>query len=428
MRNKVVRNAGWLIAGNITYKLIAFIIGLWTARYLGPSNQGVITYAAAYTGFFYSVATLGINSIVVKQIIDNPDREGTIMGTTLVLQCVASLFSALTILCIVSIVDFGEPLTIAVTFLSSLGLFFQVLDSIKYWFQAKLESKYAAIATIVAHCITSLYRVVLLILKKGVLWFAFANVIDCICVAAILFTVYKRKKGPKFVFSKSIAKELIANSRYYILSGLMISIYGATDKIMLKQMLNAESVGYYGTAISICTLWVFVLSSIIESISPVIMEAKKTDEIAYKRKNVQLYSIVFYLSIFVSLFMTIFAEWGVVLLYGKAYQGAVNPLRIVCWYVAFSYLGCARDVWVVCEGHQRHLPKLYMEAAITNVVLNFALIPFFGASGAAAASLITQISTVFIAPLFIKEMRPNVCLMLDAIFFRKIKRKEEEGI
>ena len=69
MNNKVIRNAGWLIGGNIVHKLIAFIIGIWTARYLGPGDYGLITYASAYTTFFFSIATLGINSVIVKKFI-----------------------------------------------------------------------------------------------------------------------------------------------------------------------------------------------------------------------------------------------------------------------------------------------------------------------------------------------------------------------
>ena len=420
-RSKVSRNAGWLIGGNIVYKLIAFMVGIWTARYLGPSNYGLINYALAYTTFFFSLSSLGLNSIIVKEFIDYPDQEGETMGTVLVLQGAASFISLIVICLIVFIVDFGEALTFVVTFLCSLGLFFQMMDSLKYWFQSKLESKYCAIATTVAYIITSLYKIVLLVKGANVAWFAFATSVDYICVAIILFVLYKRKNGPKLKFSLIKAKTMMKSSYHYILAGLMASIYAATDRLMLKQLIDEASVGYYGTAVSICNVWVFILAAIIDSFYPVIMELNKTNKTGYEKKNRQLYAIIFYCSVFVGVMMTVFAELGIKILYGTSYLPAVLPLRIITWYTAFSYLGVARNAWMVCEEKQKYLTPLYAGAAIINVILNYMLIPKFGASGAAMASLLTQISTIFVFPVIIKEMRPNVKLMTEAIALKNIK-------
>ena len=108
------------------------------------------------------------------------------------------------------------------------------------------------------------------------------------------------------------------------------------------------------------------------------------------------------------------------ILYGEAFLPSAMPLRIITWYTAFSYLGVARNAWIVCENKQKYLKYLYVGAAITNVVLNAIFIPLLGATGAAIASLITQISTILVFPFFINELRPNVIMMFDAIMFRKI--------
>lgn len=113
----------------------------------------------------------------------------------------------------------------------------------------------------------------------------------------------------------------------------------------------------------------------------------------------------------------------ILILYGENYLPAVGPLRIVVWYTAFSYLGVARNAWMVCENRQKYLKYLYVSAAALNVVLNLALIPSWGASGAAAASLITQASTTVILPAIIRPLRPNCRLMLDAVLFRGIFQK-----
>ncbi len=420
LTGRVGRNAFWLIGGNILHKLIAFLVGILTARYLGPGNYGLINYASAYTTFFFSLATLGLNSILVKCMIDAPEEEGTILGTTLVLQGLASLLSVGIICLVVFFVDYGEAETLLVVFLCCLGLFFHAMDSIKYWFQAKLLSKYAAIATTVAYLISSGYKLVLLVLGKPVAWFAIASSVDYLCTALILLAAYFREKGPKFRFSLSWARKLLADGYHFILSGVMVSIYGATDRLMLKQMLGEAAVGYYGTATSISVVWCFVLSALIDSLNPIILETRHRSYPAYEKKNRQLYCLVFYLSLAGSLVMSLLAEPGIRLLYGPEYLPAVGPLRIITWYVAFSYLGTARNTWVVCENKQKFLMPLYAGSALTNVVLNAMLIPVFGTEGAAAASLITQITTILVFPVFFNDMRPNVTLMLEAICFRKL--------
>ena len=129
-KNKVVKNAGWIIGGKVANKLLAFVVGIFAARYLGPSNYGLINYAAAYAAFFASLCTLGINSVIVKNFVDHPDQQGETIGTTLLLRAISSLLSALAIIGIVSVVDRGERLTIVVVALYSIGLIFQVFDTL----------------------------------------------------------------------------------------------------------------------------------------------------------------------------------------------------------------------------------------------------------------------------------------------------------
>lgn len=424
LKNKEVKNAGWLIGGKVFQMILSLFVSLITARYLGPGNLGLINYSLAYVSFFMSLCTLGINSVIIKDFVDKPEDEGTAVGTAIILRLLSSTCSALMIVGLVDIIDKDEPLTLVVTILCGLSLPFHAFDTINYWFQSKYKSKITSIATLIAYVVMSGYKIVLLILGKDVRWFAFANAVDYICIAACLLIAYKKYKGPKLRFSKKKAKELLSNSVHYILSGMMVAIYGQTDKLMLKQMIDETAVGYYSSAMSICSIWVFVLQAIIDSIYPTILQLNGKDEEAFKRKNRQLYAIVFYLSLFVSLMFTIFGELAVKILYGEEYLPAVNPLRIITWYTAFSYLGVARNAWIVSKNKQKYLKYIYLIAAVLNVALNFLLIPYFGVSGAAMASLITEIFSCFILPMFFKGLRPNSILMIESIVLKGIKNRD----
>lgn len=420
-RNKEVANAGWLIGGKIAQMVLSFFVSIFTARFLGPSNYGIINYAAAYVAFFTSLCNLGLNAVIIKDFVDNPQEQGSAIGTSLVMRTVSSAISILLILCIVSIVDRGESTTIIVSVLCSISLLFQVFDTFNYWFQSRYESKVTSIATFIAYLATSIYRIVLLILKKNVHWFAFATSIDYIFLGAVLWYAYKKHHGPRLEFSWKKGRHLLMRSYHYILSGTMVAIYGQTDRFMLKQMLDEASVGYYSLASSLNNMWVFVLQAIIDSMYPTILKLYGRDDAGFKKKNRQLYAVVIYVSIVAAVGLTFFAPLIVRLLYGEAYLPAIEPLRIVTWYTIFSYLGVARNAWIVCENRQKYLKYMYLSAAVLNIILNSLMIPRWGASGAAMASLITQICTSLILPCFWKDMRPNVKLMIEAFLLKGIK-------
>ena len=420
LRSKETKNAGWLIGGKIVQMLLSLFVGILTARYLGPGNYGLINYGTAYVTFFSALCTLGLNSVIIKDFTDHPNEQGETIGSALLMRFVSSLLSSVMIIGIVSIIDKDEPLTIAVVALCSLGSIFHIFETFNYWFQFQYKSKVTSIASLCAYIVTAVYKIVLLILEKDVRWFAFASSVDYIVVAVFLWIAYKTHRGLKLKFSFQKSKSLLRISYNYILSSIMVSVYGQTDKLMLKQMMNESEVGYYSTAMAICAMWTFVLQAIIDSLYPSILRLKNEDQQAFEKKNRQLYAIVFYVSCFVSVIFVIFGKVIVNVLYGEAFLPAASVLKMITWYTAFSYLGVARNAWIVSEGKQKYLKYIYGSAAIMNVLLNALLIPRLGAIGAALASLITEVFTSIILPMLIKELRPSAKLMIQAIFLRKV--------
>lgn len=424
-KGKTIQNAGWLIGGKLAQKTLSFLVGILTARYLGPDNYGLVNYAGAYVTFFASLCTLGLPNVLVQELVRHPDEEGMALGTALALRSLSSLLSAVMIVGVVLVVDAGAAETLWVVALSSLGLVFQTADTLQYWFQAKLQSKYWAIATVLSFGVSSAYKLALLMLGKGAAWFALATSVDYLAAGMIALLAYRKNNGPKWSVSRKKAEKLLKSGGSFILSGLMVSIYSATDKLMLKRLLDEAAVGQYALASSLSLTWAFVLQAVIDSAAPAIFRAHGQDRDTFERRNRQLYALVFYLAVGMSLVICLLAEPLVRILYGEAYLPAVVPLRIVVWYAAFAYLGVARNAWIVCENRQKGLTPLYMAAAGINVVLNGMLIPRWGASGAALASLVTQMATTVVLPALNPSLRPNAKLLWEAIRFKGLFQKEE---
>lgn len=427
LSNKEATNAGWLIGGKIAQIGIQLLVTALSARYLGPSNYGLLNYGASFVLFFTPLSYLGINSVIIKDYIDHPDEIGVANGSAIIFRAIASFISIVSIFFITIFADRGDFTSINVVLLCSLSLIFQIFDTISLWFQARYQSKVTAISTFISYCISSTYKIVLLIIGASVQWFALGTSVDAAMSSACLLIAYKKYKGPKLKFSFEKGRNLLKQGYHYILSGTMVAIYGQTDKFMLKHMVNSSEVGFYSTAYTLANMWTFILNAIISSMYPTILQLYGSDYKRYERKNRQLYGIIIYSSAFVSIGLLIFGRLVIQLLYGEQYLSAYQSIKIITWYTSFSYLGVARNAWIVSEGKQKYLKYMYGCAVLINISLNSIFIPKLGAPGAAIASLITEISTSIILPLCIRELRPNVKLMLEALLLKDFGRKNYES-
>lgn len=414
-QNSVLKNASWIIICKIIQSLINFLIGMITARYLGPSNYGIISYVASVVAFALPIMQLGLNQTLVKEFINAPEREGQILGTALAINIISGVCSMVGSVAFVLVANPNEPETLLVCILYSFTLLFQATEMTQFWFQSKLLSKYPSIATLIAYTIVAFYKVYLLVTGKGVVWFSVSNVLDYLIASVILMIIYNRIGTQKLSINWSLGKEMLSRSKYYILPSLMVMIFQHTDRVMIKMMCGTAETGIYSAAITCIGISGFVFSAVIESARPEILEKKKVDQEQYEKRVIQLYSIITYMSLAQSIFMTVFSGPLIYIMYGEQFSGSVAVLCVAVWYVTFSYFGSVRNVWILGEGIQKYLFGINIIGAVLNILVNFALIPIWGGVGAAVASFITQFFTNVVIGFIFPPIRRNNYLMIKGL-------------
>ena len=419
--NKFFSNTMWDIGGKVFQMFLTLIVGMLTARYLGPSNYGIIGETASYVSFFSIICQLGFTSTAVKEIMDYEDRQGEILGTTIFFRICTSLISSVAITCLLFVLKDGDKVIVWVAFLQSLSLLFQSFDMIHYWYQSRLETQVSVKIQSLAYVIMDIYKIAILALGKSVEWFAFSTALEAAVVGAALLLVYNRGKGQKLSVSVSAGKEILKRSYHFILSGLMVTIYGEMDKIMLGEMLSEAAVGFYTAATKVSTMWSFVLTALINSSRPVIIASRSKNHELYIKQNKRLYAAIIWIGIAAGLGITVLGKWIIYFMYGEAYMPATSSLQISAWYTMFAMLGTARGIWIVCEEKAKYVKYYLGIGAVFNVILNYLLIPLFGPGGAAAATLVTQIFTAVLAPAIFKETRIYTKYVLEAFFLKGIR-------
>ena len=248
---------------------------------------------------------------------------------------------------------------------------------------------------------------------------------------ALLLWIYRRDYAKEYRGRASIGtlKTLLKHSYPFIFSAVLITVYGQTDKIMLKSYLDNTAVGLYSVSLTLAGAISIIPAAIIEGFRPDIMNSKVNDPQRYRQRLQQVYGSVFWVSICYCVFITLFARPIIQILYGSAYLGAVPSLALIVWYTSFSYFGSINNLYMVAEGKSRWVQVTTLSGALTNIVLNVLLIPRFEIVGAAAASLLTQIITNFLLLLIIPPLRDAFFLILEGVtlrgFTHVIKRRKE---
>jgi O-antigen/teichoic acid export membrane protein len=413
--NGIVSNTTWLVACKIAEAALRMVVGMLSARYLGPSNYGLINYAASLVAFFVPIMRLGLQATLVQEYVDRKNADGVIIGTSMAMNTVSAVACVVGVCSVSMLTNWGETDTILICALYSVSLLFQGLEMLQYWFHAKLLSKYYAVAMLIAYTVMSCYKLGLLILGKNVYWFALSVAVEY-AVAGILLLVFCQKVGRHRIrIDVSLAKELFSKSRYYVIAMLMTVVYCNISHILLKLMASETENGYFATAMSCAHISGFVFNAIIDTARPVVLKSLHRSQNAFETNVLRTYHIILLLSVAQALLFTFFSWLIIPLLYGEAYRPAIPILQILAWQVPFVHVEAIRNIWFL--GKQKHsiVGVINTIGATLSVVLNLVLIPQWGACGAALATTVSQAFVSVGIGVFLKPVRENNCLIIKSL-------------
>jgi len=188
-----------------------------------------------------------------------------------------------------------------------------------------------------------------------------------------------------------------------------------TGQIMVKKMLNVQELGYYSAAIRICESWYFLPVAISNSLFPAIMSAKSTSKEVYSNRIQKLYDLMSFLAISIAIPITIFSEDIIRLLYGQTFTPASGVLTIYVWAGISVFLGVASGQFLIAENLTKISFYRTLLGGFLNIVLNYLLIPKFGITGSALATLISYSFAVFSIG-FSSQLKEQTLMLIKSLF------------
>jgi len=417
---KYFKNTSWLFAEKVLRMVVGLFVGIWVARYLGPEQFGLFSYAQSFVGLFSAIATLGLNGIVVRELVKFPEKEKELLGTAFILK----VFGAVITLCILAIaINFtsNDNNTNILIFIIASAVIFQSFNIIDFYFQAKVMSKYVVFTNSFSLLLSSIVKIVLILNHASVMAFAWVVVFDSIILSfGYLYWYFRVKKEFllfQIIFDFKLAKSLLKDSWPLIFSSIVIAIYMKIDQVMIKEMLNNEAVGQYAAAVRLSEAWYFIPMVISSSLFPAIINAKKISEKLYYERLQKLYDLMVIVAVSIAIPITFLSDFIVDFLYGNKYNEAGSILMIHIWAGVFVFLGVVSSKWFIAENLQKYSFYRTLSGAVINILLNFILIPKFGVKGAAVATLISQVVASYVFNIFNQKLFITFQLQTNAILW-----------
>jgi len=413
----IIGNTVWLAIDRALRMGLGLVVGIWLARYLGPGQFGLWNFAIAFAALFGALATLGLDGIVIRELVRDPERQPVVMGSAFVLKLVASVIALFLSLIGITIMRGGEVLTFWLVGLSAAGFMFQSINVVDFYFQAKVQAKFTVYAANAAFLMMLVVKIWLLLRGAPIISFAWAGLAEAALTATFLVWAYRANhlRMRDWQYDLQVMRGLLKESWPLLLASVAVMFYMRLDMVMLQQMAGEREVGIYAAATRLSEIWYFLPVIIVASASPAIIRAHQADPIEFVKKLRKLYFVLAWLAIGISLPVSLLSDRIVGLLYGEDFHAAAAVLAMHLWASIAVFLGVASSQYLLVE--QRQDISLYrtLIGLVCNVALNLVLIPGMGAMGAAIATVVSYFVATF-SMVFFRSTRGHTVHLLLAPF------------
>ncbi|RJQ70882.1 MAG: flippase [Desulfobacteraceae bacterium] len=405
---KIIFNTGWLTLERVTRLGIGLLISVLVARHLGPEHFGILSYTLSIIAFLSTFVYLGLNGLVVRDIVRLPEEKEILLGTTFSLKFAGSMFAFIIIIAFSLLTRGTRDEEFWVLLVIGLSLFASPFETIDLWFQSQVQSKFSVIAKSSAFLLAGALKALLVFLGASVIGIAVAYSLESVIAAILLVFIYHFKGFSVCNWNtrSAKAKELLNQSWILILSGFFSIINLRVDQVMLRWMSSAMEVGVYSVAVTFSEVWYFIPTAIVMSAYPRLVELKKTKTSEYDKRLQQIFDVLFTVSLLIALAVTFIARPLIPFLYTDAYSSSASILIIHVWAGVFMFMRALFSKWVFLEDALIFSLISHCTGAAVNVSINFFLIPRFGGQGAAIATLISYAASSYFFLFFYSKTRP----------------------
>lgn len=415
---KALSNLTWLSVDRVVRLFGAVIINAWLTRYLGPERNGIFGYALAFVGIFSPLAVMGMDNIVIRDIVCDLRNKDEILGSAFLLRLIASVVTIFLVVVAILVLRPEDKAMQVMVMMLSVGFIFQSFDVIDYWFQSQVQSKYIVYAKNSAFFLLGAVKIICLLIGADLFVFVVANTVEFIVASIGLIFVYTQTGQSIRLWKIKLerAKTLLRDSWPIIITQLALFAQSRIDQVMIGEFMTTKDVGLYSAAQKISEPLSFIPMIIISSVFPVLVKTKEWSEKEYYSRLTNLYRLMFILSMAICIPFAIFSKSIVFLLYGDQFAASAWILSFVIWTRFYAFYGVARSVYISAENLFRHSLISSLAGVSVSILSNYLLIPKLGIYGSIISTHLGFLVTIFVVDGLSSRTKENFSAMMKGVF------------
>lgn len=348
---RIFNSTSWYLLEKLARLVGAFLIGAWVARHLGPADYGTLAFALALVATLGFLGSLGIESLVIRDLVRSPHRQQEIISTYFFLRLFGSIFVPLLATVYLRFLGSDDLELLLLVLLGSISIFIGATDVTDCVLQAKQSSKTTSLIRLTGFLVGAAFKCCLVLASAGVIWFAVAGLVE----AAIIGWLYLRSLRSLGLtlspsrWSKAEARNWLVDGRSMVLSGLAVVVYSKLDVLAIGSLLSKEALGPYAIAASMGAAWNMVGMSLVQAWAPHVSAALSRGQGAYISNMRRLLVAAATLSIVGSAILSWLSPWLFSVLLGDAYAQGAAVFSVLVWSSVPVFLGVATSQIIVNE-------------------------------------------------------------------------------
>ncbi|MBE6487661.1 MAG: flippase [Methanosphaera stadtmanae] len=391
----LVKNTSVLFLSQMISYVLAFFYTLYSARYLGTTNFGIISFATAISGLFSIFTDLGLSTLTIREVAKDKSKTYSYLGNHGSMKLILSIVTMLLLVIFVNIGTFDDITKYVVYLIGSsviINAFSGVFTSM---FRAYEQMEYQSIAEIINASTMFIGILICVFTQQSVIMVSLVYVIASLAVLLYNFAMCTKNYGLiHFQFNTKLWKYLIINAYPLAITSIFALISFKMNTIILNMLVSPASVGEYTAAFNLMQALIFIPTVYSTAILPIFakfyVNSKEMLDYSYK-KSLKYLTI---LSMPIVIGTTVLSDKIILFIYGAAYSNAIEVLALIIWALPAIFLSYVLGTSIASINKQHETLKATFIIMILSLVGNLIFIHFFGAMGAALVTVMNEVSMV----------------------------------
>jgi O-antigen/teichoic acid export membrane protein len=426
----LLSNSAWSLLNQIARVGALALVTIALSRHFGPQRFGSLAFGLAFVRIFAVIAAFGLDRVLVRHFVDAEGVSGATLRSAFGLKLGIALLSYAALVAIVFVTDPHDRLTLSIVLLAGAGLIFQAFDVFDFFFQSQNRFRLTFFGRTLPIVLSTAIKIGAIAAGAPLLVFAALETVETALIALALFVVYRHCRTAPLAHDHArprAARLLLREGFPLLLGSLAAMIYMRSDILMLGKMAGFKAAGIYTAASQITEACALFPMAFVPALFPILLRWRKLGAEFYEQQFEKLFLGAALAGASMAAGLTIAAPLIVRLLYGPAYSSAANILVIHAWSAIFLYTAILQTGYEFTERLTWMTALRTAAGATVNIILNFAFIPRYGASGSALATLLALSCSGFLFNVVHRSTRPIFWMQLRAFLLLPLFRSRSRN-